>query len=90
MRRCEEDLSSQVGSYLVSYGVGARDGAGDVVESVGHGGILNDVTGVDDVRASGRDLHLDLVPHPGGVRQQAHPGQQLSDLLRRLAKGKQF
>lgn len=66
----------------MSYGVGARDGAADVVESVGHGGILNDVTGVDDVRAGGRDLDLDLVPHTGGVGQQAHPSQQLSDLLR--------
>lgn len=71
----------QVSSYLVSYGVGVRDGAGDVVESVGHGGILDNVTGVDHIRASGRDLNLNFIPHPRGVRQQAHPGEQLSDLL---------
>lgn len=80
-------LFAQVSSYLVRYGVGAGDGAGDVVESVGHGGILNNVTGVDDVRAGRRDLNLDLIAHPGGLRQQAHPGQQLSDLLSRLAEG---
>lgn len=74
-------LCAQVSRYLVSYGVGAGDGAGDVVEPVGHGGILDDVTGVDDVRASGRDLDLDLIPQPGGARQQAHPRQQPSDLL---------
>lgn len=83
----QADRLAQVSGYLVSYGVGARDGAGDVVESVGHGGVLNDVTGVDDVRASGRDLNLDLVPHTGGARQQAHPSQQLSDVLRGLAEG---
>lgn len=64
-----------------------RDGAGDVVESVGHGCILNNVTGVDDIRAGGRDLHLNLIPDTSGARQQAHPGEQLSDLLSGLAEG---
>lgn len=76
----------QVSRYLVSYGVGAGDGAGDVIKSVGHGGILNNVAGVDDIRASGRDLNLDLIPHTSGVRQQAHPSEQLSDLLCWLAE----
>lgn len=65
----------------MSYGVGARGGAGDVVESVGHGCILDNVTGVDDVRAGGRDLNLNLIPDTSGVRQQAHPREQLSNLL---------
>lgn len=74
--------------YLVSYGVAARDGADNVVEPVGHGCILNNVTGVDDIRAGGRDLNLNLIPNTSGVRQQAHPSKQLSDLLSWLAEGK--
>jgi len=57
---------------------------GDVVEAVSHGGVLHDVAGVDDVRARGRDLHLDLVPGAGGPRAQTHLGEQLGDALCRL------
>lgn len=67
--------------HLVGDGVGARRGADDVVEAVGDGGVLHDVAGVDDVRPGGRDLHLDLVARAGGLGEQAHPGEQLGDLL---------
>lgn len=70
---------------LVGYGVCARRGAGDVVEAVGHGGVLHDVAGVDDVRAYGGDLYLDLVSVTGRLGVQTHPGEQLSDFLGRFA-----
>lgn len=35
--------------HLVGYGVGAWCGAGDVVETEGHGGVLHDVAGVYDI-----------------------------------------
>lgn len=66
---------------LVGYGVGARCGAGDVVESVGYGGILHDVTGMDDVWACGWDLNLDLITNTCSLGEQAHPRQQLGDVL---------
>lgn len=67
--------------HLVGYGVGAWCGAGDVVETVGHGGVLHDITGVDDVGARWWDLNLDLVTDAGSLGAQAHPGQQLGDSL---------
>lgn len=67
--------------HLVGYGVGARCGARDVVESVGHGGILHDVTSMNDIGACGRDLHLNLITDAGDLGEQAHPGQQLGDFL---------
>ena len=67
--------------HLAGDGVGARCGAGDVVESVGHGGVLHDVTGVDDVWARGRDLNLDLVTDACDLGAQTHLGQQLGDSL---------
>lgn len=67
--------------HLVGYGVGARCGARDVVESVGHGGILHDVTSMNDIGACGRDLHLNLIADAGDLGEQAHPGQQLGDFL---------
>lgn len=72
---------AQVSGYLVSYSVGARDGAGDVVEPVGHGCILNNVTGMDDIRAGWRNLNLYLIPNTSGMGQQAHSSEQLSNLL---------
>ena len=67
--------------YLVGYGVGAWCGAGDVVETIGNGGVLHDITSMDDVRTCGRDLNLDLITGPCGLGAQAHPGQQLSNFL---------
>lgn len=74
--------------HLVGDGVGAWRGAGDVVESVGHGGVLHDVTGMDDVWARGWDLDLDLVAGAGWLGEQAHPGEQLGDFLSWLADEK--
>lgn len=71
--------------HLVGYGVGAWCGTSDVVESVGHGGVLHDVTGMDDIRARGWDLDLNLITNTGRLGQQAHPSQQLSDFLSWLA-----
>lgn len=73
--------------YLVGDGVCARRGAGDVVEAVGDSGVLHDVTGVDDVRTGGRDLDLDLVADARRLGEEAHPGQELSDFICRLAVG---
>lgn len=67
--------------YLVGYSVGAWCGAGNVVETIGHGSILHDVTGVDDVRACGRYLYLDLVAITCSLGSQAHLGEQLGDFL---------
>lgn len=67
--------------YLVGYSVGVWRGAGDVVETVGDGGVLHDITGMDDVRACGRDLNLDLTTNTCGLGAQAHPGQQLGNFL---------
>lgn len=70
--------------YLVGYGVGARCGAGDVVETVGHGSILHDITGVNDVWASRWDLNFNLITNTSRLRTQAHPGEQLGEFLGRL------
>ena len=68
--------------HLVGYGVGAWCCAGNVVESIGDGGVLHDVTGVDDIRACGRNLNLDLIADTCSLGEQAHPRQQLGDFLR--------
>lgn len=67
--------------HLVGYSVAARCGTSDVVESVGHGGVLHDVTGMDDIRACGWYLNLNLTTNTGRLGEQAHPSQQLSDFL---------
>lgn len=68
--------------HLVGYGVGAWCGTSDVVESVGHGGVFHNVTRVDDIGACRWDLNLNLVANTGRLGEEAHPRQQLSDLLR--------
>lgn len=70
---------------LVGDGVGPRCGAGDVVEPVGNSSVLHDVAGMEDVRACGRDLNLNLIADTSGTGAQAHPRQQLRDILGRLA-----
>lgn len=69
-------------------GVGERRGVRDVVEPEGHGGVLHDVAGVDDVGARGRDLDLDLVAGPRDLGAEAHLGQQPGERLGRLAVGR--
>lgn len=73
--------------HLVGHGVAAWCGASDVVESVGHGGVLHDVTGMDDIRACGWYLNLNLITNASRPGDQTHSCQQLSDFLRRLAVG---
>lgn len=48
-------------SNLIGYGVRARRAPDDVVEAVRYGGVLHDVTGVDDISARGWDLNLDQI-----------------------------
>lgn len=66
-------------SNLIGYGVRARRAPDDVVEAVRYGGVLHDVTGVDDIRACGRDLNLDQIALTADLWPQTHSGQQLSD-----------
>lgn len=46
---------------LIGYCVRAWRVPDDVVEAVRYGSVLHDVTGVDDIRACGRDLNLDVI-----------------------------
>lgn len=71
--------------HLVGDGVGPRRGAGDVVETVGDGGVLHDVAGVEDVWSRGGHLDLNLIADASGARAQAHPRQQPSEILGGLA-----
>lgn len=68
-------------SYLVSYCIGAWCGAGYVVETIGNGGVLHDITSVDDVWSRGWDLDLNLITNTSSLGAEAHPSQQLGNFL---------
>lgn len=68
-------------SYLVSYGVGAWCGADYVVETIGNGSILHDITRVDDVRSCRWYLNLDRIANTSSLGAQAHPSEQLGNFL---------
>lgn len=72
-------------SDLVSYCIGARCGAGYVVETIGNGGVLHDITSVDDVWSCGWDLNLNLITNTRSLGAEAHPSEQLGNLLCWLA-----
>lgn len=81
-------LETRKAAYLGGYSVGAWCGTGDVVETIGDGSILHDVTGVDDVWTGGRDLNLNLIADTGTSGAEAHPGEQLSNSLSGLTVGR--
>lgn len=61
MTHTDTQLEKKNPRDLVGYGVGTRCGARDVIESIGNSSILHYVAGMNDVRACGGDLNLNLI-----------------------------